>query len=45
MKKKKKNSLVNNINNQKKSGKSRSKANSTISVANYNKLKSGKWYA
>ena len=35
---KSKNSLVNNINKRKKSGKSRSKSNSTISDENYNKL-------
>jgi|TARA_R110000744_G_scaffold252259_1_gene368044 hypothetical protein len=40
---KSKNSLVNNINKRKKSGKSRSKSNSTISDENYNKLKTGNW--
>lgn len=38
---KRKNSLVNNINKRKKAGTSRSKKKSTISKANYSKMKKG----
>ena len=41
MARKKKNSLVNNINKRKKAGTSRSKKNSTITAKNYDNMKKG----
>jgi hypothetical protein len=38
-----KNSLVNNINAKKKAGTSKPKSKSTVSKADYSKLKTGKW--